>query len=115
LDIGGRTQVALRDHLRLAVDPRHLAQIPVRPPADHLLVQTCHTLGHTLFEPSGTADTPRNPRSDRVPRPHSPIRIRIARKLPLASSATPEPACCRLYSRRTPGGSARGSRGSSCP
>jgi len=38
LDIGGRPEVALGDHLGLAVHPGHLPQVPVRLPADHLLV-----------------------------------------------------------------------------
>jgi hypothetical protein len=41
-DVGRGTQVPLGDHLRLAVHPAHLAQVPVRLPADHLLVQARH-------------------------------------------------------------------------
>src|SRR5664280_2688026 len=83
LDIGPRTQVTLRDHLRLAVHPRHLAQVPVRLPADHLLVQTRHTLGHTRSAPKSPLATPRNRRSTHTSRSRSHLRIEIARKVPL--------------------------------
>jgi hypothetical protein len=42
LNLGGSAHVALRGQLRLAINPRHLAQVPVRLPTDDLLVQTCH-------------------------------------------------------------------------
>ena len=42
LDLRRGAQVPLGDQLRLAIDPAHFAQVPVRLPADHLLVQACH-------------------------------------------------------------------------
>jgi hypothetical protein len=47
--------VPLGDHLRLAVYPAHLPQVPVRPAADHLLVQTRHNLGHRPYRPCSQA------------------------------------------------------------
>jgi hypothetical protein len=42
LDLRRAAQVALRRRLRLAFHPRHLTQVPVRLPADYLLVQARH-------------------------------------------------------------------------
>ena len=49
LHLGRGAHVPLGDHFRLAVHPAHLAQVPVRPAADHLLVQTRHNLGHRPY------------------------------------------------------------------
>ncbi len=43
-DVGGGAQVAFGDHLRPAVDAGHLAQVPVRLPADLLRVQARHDI-----------------------------------------------------------------------
>jgi hypothetical protein len=42
LDLGCGAHVPLGDHLRFAVHPAHLAQVPVRPTVDHLLVEARH-------------------------------------------------------------------------
>src|SRR5665811_2074360 len=91
----GREDGKPKMHLRFAVHPAHFAQVPVRLPADRLLVQTRHTLGHTRSCARRPPATPTNPRSTQVrPRNHA-IKTEIARKVPLASARG---RCC------TPGG-----------
>jgi len=47
-DVRRSAQVTFGNHFRFPVNPGHLPQIPVRPPADHFLIQS-HTIGHTLL------------------------------------------------------------------
>ena len=47
LDLGRGPQVALGDHLRLAVHPRHLPQVPVRAPPNFFGYRLAMTIGHT--------------------------------------------------------------------
>ncbi len=83
-DLSRRPQIPLRDHLGLALHPRHLPQVPVRLPADHLLVQARHTFGHRLIQDPIPEDTPGNGSSTHPGQTSHRIKIELARKLGLA-------------------------------
>ncbi|MGH4009500.1 MAG: lanthionine synthetase LanC family protein [Pseudonocardiaceae bacterium] len=86
-DVGRGSQVALRDHLRLALHPGHLPQVPVRLPVDHLLVQARHTLGHTIFQDRKHRDTPEAQVTAATQASYI-IKIELSRKLGLEAADT---------------------------
>jgi hypothetical protein len=75
LDLRGGAQIPFGHHLRRAVDPGHLPQVPVRPPADHLLVQARHKFRSYIYRSlpsSSKPDVSQQDPSQAVP--HRPIR-----------------------------------------
>src|SRR5680860_623064 len=87
LNLARGAQIPLGDHLGFAVHPAHLAQVPVRPAMDHLLVQTRHTLGHRPFRHHDQAPEPVCHKEKRVhpprgqkPETHYPRKLGLARR-----------------------------------